>query len=119
LVEAAQAIEDTARETSERESCGAGAGAGTGAGGDSRSGGGTSGSGAGGDDGASGGGLGLTGLLQQLQFTSAQIADYVSALTDAGYDLVDDLAAVTMEELIKDAGMKKPHARRITTHFSQ
>ena len=76
-------------------------------------------SGAGGDDGASGGGIGLAGLLQQLQFTSAQIADYVPALTEAGYDLIEDLAAVTMEELMEDAGMKKPHARRITTHFSQ
>ena len=33
--------------------------------------------------------------------------------------MIDDLAAVTMEELMEDAGMKKPHARRITTHFSQ
>jgi hypothetical protein len=76
-------------------------------------------SGAGGDDGASGGGIGLADLLQQLQFTSAQIADYVPALTEAGYDLIEDLAAVTMEELMEDAGMKKPHARRITAHFSQ
>jgi len=76
-------------------------------------------SGAGGDDGAAGGGLGLADLLQQLQFTSAQIADYVPALTEAGYDLVEDLATVTTEELMEDAGMKKPHARRIITHFSQ
>ena len=80
---------------------------------------GADGRGAGGDAGASSGGLGLADLLQQLQFTSAQIADYVPALTEAGYDLVEDLTAVTMEELMEDAGMKKPHARRITTHFSQ
>jgi hypothetical protein len=90
---------------------GAGAGASGGGGADCSS-------GAGGYDGAFGGGLGLAGLLQQLQFTSAQIADYVPALTEAGYDLIEDLAAVTMEELMEDAGMKKPHARRITTHFS-
>jgi hypothetical protein len=119
LVEAAQAIADTAREMSECESGGAGAGAGVGAGSGGRAGGGAGGSGAGGDDGAFGGGLELADLLQQLQFTSAQIADYVPALTEAGYDLVDDLAAVTMEELMEDAGMKKPHARRITMHFSQ
>jgi hypothetical protein len=92
---------------------GAGAGAAAGAA--------ASGSGTGGADGrgASSGGLGLADLLQQLHFTSAQIADYAPALTEAGYDLVEDLAAVTMEELMEDAGMKKPHARRITTHFSQ
>jgi len=117
LVQAAQAIADTTHEMSERESGGAGTGAGVGTvGGGGRAGGGTSGSGAGG--GAFGGGLGLADLLQQLQFTSAQIADYVPALTEAGYDLIEDLAAVTMEELMEDAGMKKPHARRITTHFS-
>ena len=78
------------------------------------------GSSAGGGDGASSGGLGLADLLQQLQFTSAQIAaDYAPALTEAGYDLAEDLAAVTMEELMEDTRMKKPHARRITTHFSQ
>jgi hypothetical protein len=33
--------------------------------------------------------------------------------------LIEDLAAVTMEELMEDARMKKPHARRITKHFSQ
>jgi hypothetical protein len=75
-------------------------------------------SGAGGDDGASGGGLGLTDLLLQLQFTSAQIADYVPALTEAGYDLIEDLATATADQLSEEAGMKKPHARRITTHFS-
>jgi hypothetical protein len=48
-----------------------------------------------------------------------QIAGYLPALAEAGYDLVKDLAAVTIEELMEDAGMKKPHARRITTHFSQ
>ena len=58
-------------------------------------------------------------MLKQLQFSSVQIADYVSALTEAGYDLVEDLAAVTVKELMEDVGMKKPHARRITTHFSQ
>ena len=74
---------------------------------------------AGGSGAVAGGGLGLAGLLKQLQFSSVQIADYVSALTEAGYDLVEDLAAVTVKELMEDVGMKKPHARRITTHFSQ
>jgi hypothetical protein len=68
-------------------------------------------------DGAFGGGLGIADLLQQLKFTSAQIAEYLPALTEAGYDLVEDLAAVAIEELMEDAGMKKPHARRITSHF--
>jgi hypothetical protein len=48
-----------------------------------------------------------------------QIAQYLPALADAGYDLVKDLAAVTTGELMEDAGMKRPHARRITAHFSQ
>ena len=61
----------------------------------------------------------MAGLLQQLQFTSAQIADYVPALTEAGYDLIEDLATATADQLNEEAGMKKPHARRITTHFSQ
>jgi hypothetical protein len=92
---------------------GAGAGAAAGAA--------ASGSGTGGADGrgASSGGLGLADLLQQLQFTSVQIADYVPALTEAGYDLVEDLATATADQLSDEAGMKKPHARRITTHFSQ
>jgi hypothetical protein len=147
LVHAAQAIEDAARKMIEHERTMAPAAAlaapaapgasgpnvaaavaapvsptattGAGAGAGASGGGGADGSsGAGGYDGASGGGLGLADLLKLLQFTSAQIADYVPALTEAGYDLIEDLAAVTMEELMEDAGMKKPHARRITTHFS-
>ena len=58
-------------------------------------------------------------MLQQLQFTSAQIADYVPALMEAGYDLIEDLATATADQLNEEAGMKKPHARRITMHFSQ
>jgi hypothetical protein len=110
---------------------GAGLGAGAGAGADAEAGAGTGADGGGGggarhggadgvggDDGAPGGGIGLADLLQQLQFTSAQIADYVPALTEAGYDLVEDLATATADQLSEEAGMKKPHARRITTHFS-
>ena len=92
---------------------GAGAGAGTGGGCGGRNGGDADGSG------TSGGGPGLAGLLQQLKFTSVQIAEYLPMLTEAGYDLVEDLAAATADQLSEEAGMKKPHARRITTHFSQ
>jgi hypothetical protein len=64
-------------------------------------------------------GLALAGLLQQLKFTSVQIAEYLPALTKAGYDLVEDLAAATADQLSEEAGMKKPHARRIAAYFSQ
>jgi hypothetical protein len=90
---------------------GAGAGAHGGGGADGSS-------GAGDYDGASGGGIGLAGLLKQLQFTSAQIAGYVPALTEAGYDLIEDLATATTDQLSVEAGMKTPHARRVTMHFS-
>jgi ankyrin repeat protein len=98
---------------------GAAVAAGAAAGAGDRGGGDADGRSAGGDDCTSSGGLDLADLLQQLQFTSAQIADYVPALTEAGYDLVEDLATATAGQLSEEAGMKKPHARRITTHFSQ
>ena len=53
-------------------------------------------------------GLGLQTCYSRFQFTSAQIADYVPALTEVVYDLIEDLTAVTMEELMEDACMKKP-----------
>jgi hypothetical protein len=68
---------------------------------------------------AGGGGGELAGLLQLLKFTSLQIAEYLPALTEAGYDLVQDLEHVTAEELMQEVGMKKPHATRVTRHFSQ
>ena len=32
--------------------------------------------------------------------------------------MIEDLATATADQLNEEAGMKKPHARRITTHFS-
>ena len=61
----------------------------------------------------------FTAFLQQLQFTPAQLAEYLPALAGAGYDLEGDLEDVTVEELVEEAGMKKPHAKRITKHFAR
>jgi hypothetical protein len=57
---------------------------------------------------------GLSALLAQLH-----LSRYAEKLLQVGCELVEDVETLTEEELINDAGLKKPHARRLIKHFSQ
>jgi hypothetical protein len=51
-------------------------------------------------------------LLEKLK-----LLQYHEKLISEGYEVIDDLKHARLEDLMDDCGLKKPHAKRIRTHF--
>ena len=56
----------------------------------------------------------VQGLLESLE-----ISQYRDTFLEEGYSLLEDLEELSLEELMDELGMKKPHAKRILTHFAK
>jgi hypothetical protein len=56
----------------------------------------------------------LTALLASLN-----LSQYLHTFADEGYDELNDVAHLTVDQLIADIGMKQGHARRLARHFGR
>jgi hypothetical protein len=56
--------------------------------------------------------------LQEL-LVSLNLQQYASSFTEQGYDELNDVHGMGVEELAGDVGMKKGHARRLLKHLNQ
>jgi hypothetical protein len=48
-----------------------------------------------------------------------ELTQYYEVLMAEGYNEIDDLKNAPLEDLVRDCGLKKPHARRIARYFSE
>jgi hypothetical protein len=67
--------------------------------------------GAGGQE-ATAGDITVEALLEKLK-----LPQYHEKLISEGYEAIDDLKHARLEDLMGDCGLKRPHAKRILTHF--